>query len=137
MEENFLEKELSYNLVGCFYKVRNLYGVGHREKFYDDVLGEILEYEKLSFVDKPRIPLYSVLSGRQVGYNIPDKLVENKIIVEIKAKPFFTKDDINQATEYLKITECEILYLVNFSEPEFRPRRFIYTNNRKPFLNLK
>ncbi|MBU2542903.1 GxxExxY protein [Patescibacteria group bacterium] len=137
MEGKFLEKELSYKLVGCFYKVRNLYGVGHREKFYDDVLAEVLESENLSFVEKPRVPLYSILSGKQIGYNIPDKLVEDKIIVEIKAKSFFTKDDINQATEYLKITECEILYLVNFSESEFRPRRFIFTNDRKPFLNVK
>lgn len=133
----FLEKDLSYKLVGCFYKVRNLYGVGQREKFYDEMLGEVLELEGLKFIDKPKVPLYSILTGKIVSYRIPDKLVEGKIMVEIKAKPFFTKDDIGQATEYLKITGYQILYLVNFSESNFQPRRFIYTNDRKPFLLKK
>lgn len=42
MEEKFLEQELSYQLVGCFYRVRNIYRSGHREIFYDRVLDEVL-----------------------------------------------------------------------------------------------
>ena len=131
---NFLEEELSYKLVGCFYKIRNLYGSGHREKFYDAVLGEILESEKILFVNKPKIKLYSLQSGKVISYIVPDKLVENKIVVELKAKPFITQDDVAQVREYLHITRYEILYLINFGEQEFKPRRFIYTNDRKPFL---
>lgn len=130
----FLEEELSYRLVGCFYRVRNLYGSGHREKFYDAVLGEALQEEKLSFFEKPKIALYSIQTGKQVSYIVPDKLVEGKIIVELKAKPFTTRQDIAQVREYLRITEYEILYLVNFGEKDFQPQRSIYTNDRKPFL---
>jgi len=130
----FLEKNLSYRLMGCFYKVRNLYSGDHREKVYDEMLGEVLKEEGLNFADKPQIPLYSLQTGKKISFIVPDKLVENKIIVELKAKPFCNLDDINQVREYLKITEFEIIYLVNFGEKNFKPRRYIYTNDNKPFL---
>jgi len=130
----FLEKELSYKLVGCFYKVRNLYGRALREKFYDAMLGEVLVEEGLSFIDKPKVEIYSVQTGKVVTYIVPDKLIEGKIIVELKAKPFTNKNDYAQVREYLVVTHYEIIYLVNFGEENFEPKRFIYTNDRKPFL---
>ena len=129
-----MEKELSYRLMGCFYKVRNLYGSGHREKVYDEMLSGILKEEGFSFIEKPQVSIYSLQTGKKISFIVPDKLVENKMIVEIKAKPFCSLDDINQVREYLKITEFEIIYLVNFGEKNFRPRRYIYTNDNKPFL---
>lgn len=134
MEKIFLEKDLSYKLIGCFYKVRNLYGNGHREILYDRALSEVLTSEKIDFVDKPKISVHSLQTGKKLSYMIPDKLIADKIIVELKAKPFLTGDDTAQAKEYLKTTKYEILYLVNFSEPEFKPLRFIYTNDRKSFI---
>jgi GxxExxY protein len=131
----FLEKELSYRLMGCFYKVRNLYGSGHREKLYDEALSDVLAEERLKFVDKPQISIYSLQTGKKISFFVPDKLVESKIIVELKAKPFCNLDDINQAREYLKMTEFEIIYLVNFGEKNFRPKRYIYTNDNKSFLS--
>ena len=133
---NFLERELSYKLVGCFYDVRNLYGSGLREKFFDEALDEILMKAGLPFVNKPRILLYSKITGKIISYRIPDKLVADKIIVEIKAKPFTSPQDAMQAKEYLSITSYEILYLINFGEPYFKPIRLIKTNDRKPFLNF-
>lgn len=130
-----MEKDLSYKLIGCFYKVRNLYGSSHREVLYDRALSEVLVSEKIDFVDKPKISVYSLQTGKKLSYMVPDKLIADKIIVEIKAKPFLTEDDMAQAREYLKTTKYEILYLVNFSEPKFKSRRFIYTNDRKPFLS--
>lgn len=136
MEGKILEKDLCYKLVGCLYKVRNLYGSGHRENFYDKILNEVLLAENLAFVDKPRIPLFSLQTGKIVSYIIPDKLIADKIILEIKAKPFSTTQDIAQVREYLRITPYEILYLVNFGEQNFNPIRSIYTNDRKPFLTI-
>ena len=132
----FLEKELSFTLVGCFYKIRNLYGSNYREKFYDTVADEIFKEAALSIVDKPKIELYSFTTGKIVSHIVPDKLINQKIIVELKAKPFTAREDMAQVMEYLKITKYEILYLVNFGEKEFEPRRFIYTNDRKPFLHF-
>ncbi len=131
---NFLEKDLSYKIMGCFYDVRNKYGSGHRERVYDRVLSEHFELKNIRYISQPRIDIYSLDTGKKIAIYVPDKLVENKIIVEIKAKPVTSKEDQRQVIEYLKASRYEIAYLVNFGEEEFHPKRFIYTNDRKPFL---
>ncbi len=131
----FLEKELSEKLMGCFYDIRNKYGMHHRENFYQSVLVELFELRNIKHVRQPKINKYSLETGRLITYYIPDILVEYKIIVELKAKPQLTIDDIKQTVEYLKTTKYEIIYIVNFSEVNFKPRRYIYTNDRKIFCN--
>jgi len=51
-----------------------------------------------------------------VGVYIPDQVVENKVIIEIKVKPFLTKQDIQQFWNYLKGSEYKVGYLVNFGK---------------------
>ena len=132
----FLEPELSYKLVGCFYEVRNKYGKFHNERVYDKALSEILEINGLKFIDKPKIPIYSVDTGKELTFYIPDKLVGNKIIVELKAKIFVPKYEFEKAVEYLKVSEYEILYFVNFKEQMFKPQRVVYSNCLKKFISL-
>ncbi len=131
----FLEKALSEKLMGCFYDIRNKYGPNHRENFYHRVLIELIGLRKIEFKNKPKINKYSLDTGKLITYYLPDILVENKIIIELKAKPFLTMDDIRQTIEYLKTTKYEILYIVNFCEEKFKPKRYIYTNDRKIFCN--
>jgi GxxExxY protein len=133
----FLEKELSERLMKCFYAARNKYGNGHNERVYDRVLDEQFDLENINYVSQPRIDIYSLDTGKKIAIYIPDKLVENKIIVEIKAKPFTTKDNEQQLIAYLKTSKYEIGYLVNFGEKNFNPKRFIYTNDRKPFGDIR
>lgn len=130
----FLEKELSHKLVGCFFAVRNKYGSGHKEILYDRAFKEELENKKFSYITKPKIILYSVSTGKKIGSFIPDYLIEEKILVELKALPFTKPEDFQQLLEYLKISQYEIGYLVNFGEAQFKPKRFIYTNDRKSFV---
>ncbi|MFH1427293.1 MAG: GxxExxY protein [Patescibacteria group bacterium] len=131
----FLEKELSEKLMGCFFDIRNRYGPHHREKFYHLVLAELLELRKINYINNPKINKYSLETGKLITCYIPDILAENKIIIELKAKPFLSNDDIRQTIEYLKTTKYEILYIVNFGETNFKPKRYIYTNDRKIFCN--
>ena len=129
-----LEEKLTYKLRGCFYDLRNKYGRHHSERIYDRALDEQFISKNISFISKPKIDIYSLDSGRKIGIYVPDKLVEDSVIIEIKAKPFTSKDDEMQLIEYLKASKYEIGYLVNFGESEFNPKRFIYTNDRKSFL---
>jgi len=130
-----LHKELSYELVGCCFKTRNKYGSHHREKVYYQALEEELELANLKYLSKPRIAIYSVNTGKKLTYYEPDILVEDKIIMEIKAKPFTSQDDTMQLIEYLKTSEYEVAYLINFGENNFKPKRFIHTQDNKTFLN--
>lgn len=131
----FLEKTLSAKLMGCFYDIRNKYGPNHRENFYHQVLVELIDLRRIKLKNKPKINKYSLDTGKLITYYLPDILVEDKIIIELKAKPFLTMDDIRQTIEYLKTTKYEILYIVNFCEEVFKPKRYIYTNDRKIFCN--
>lgn len=133
-EKMFLEKELSSNVMGHFFDVRNQYGRWHKEKVYHRVLVEKFELGELEFIDEPKISLYSFDTGNKIAYYNPDFLVEDKILVEIKARKVLTPEEKGRAIEYLKTSKYEIIYLVNFREKDFSPQRFIFTNDRKPFL---
>lgn len=132
-----LYKELSYELVGCFYNVRNKYGNFHKEKIYHKALIEELDLKRIKFIFEPKINLYSLTTSKMISYYKPDFLIDGLILVEIKALPFTKKENIMQLFEYLKISEYELAYLVNFGEQKFEPKRFIHTKDRKDFLKLK
>ncbi len=63
-----------------------------------------------------------------------DFLVENKIIIELKAVDIIPKNFIDQIYSYLKNSEYELGYFVNFKSPQLYIKRVIYTNDKKPFL---
>lgn len=129
-----LHKELSYKIVGCCYNVRNRYGMYHREKLYHKGIEEEFTICLIPFFSKIRVPIHSLVTGKIISYIEPDIIVDNKIIIEIKAKPFIAKDDEMQLIEYLKTSYFEVAYLINFGEREFKPRRFIHTKDKKQIL---
>lgn len=131
----FLEKELSEKLMGCFFDIRNKYGFNHREKFYQSVLTELFGLRNIKCINQPKINKYSLETEKLITYYIPDIIVEEKIIIELKAKPYLTIDDTQQTIEYLKTTRYEIIYIVNFGEINFKPKRYIFTNDKKIFCN--
>ncbi|MDP2765845.1 MAG: GxxExxY protein [Candidatus Methanoperedens sp.] len=134
---DFLSRDLSYKIVKCLYNTRNKYGMHHNERVYHLALREEFELMGIKYKNKPRIELYSLTTGKKLTYYEPDYIIEDKIIIEIKAKrPIITQDQIMQIIEYLKISKYEIAYLVNFKEQEFKPRRFIHTLDRKLFCKL-
>lgn len=96
---------------------------------------KLFNLRKIYFKNKPKIKKYFFETGKLITYYSPDLLVEDKIIIEIKAGPFLTKDDMGQTIEYLKTTKYKIIYIINFGEKNFKPRRYIYTNDRKIFCD--
>lgn len=132
----FLEKELGSILMKSFYDIRNKYGRWHNERIYDRALQEYYDKVKLRYVSQPRIGVYSVDSGKTLGVYVPDILIKDKIIIELKARDYVSQNEQGKAIEYLKCSKYEILYLVNFREKNFKPKRYIYTNDRKQFINL-
>ena len=134
--DNFLERNLSYKLRGAIYNVANKYGTGLKEQIYQKALAEELTKQNIPFEQQKRINIYSLDTGKSLGVYIPDFVIANKIILEIKASSFTTLQDINQQRSYLKTSIYEIGYLVNFNTNEIDIRRSIFTNNRKTFIAL-
>jgi len=135
--KSLLYPELSYKLQGAIYNVSNKYGNGLKEKIYQKALAEELKKQEINFVEQKRINIYSVDSGKILGTYVPDFIINNKIILEIKASNFTTRQDVNQQRSYLKASIYEIAYLVNFGTPKLYMQRSIYTNDRKPFVNIR
>jgi GxxExxY protein len=132
---SILEKELSYKVVGCFFNVVKKYGKGFKENLYQKALAEEFEKQGLKFKEQQRIDIFSLETGKKLSTYIPDFVIEDKIIVEIKSMSFTLKSSREQQLSYLKCSRYEIAYLVNFGTPRLDVRRLVYSNNRKSWLS--
>jgi GxxExxY protein len=137
-ENKILYKELSYKLQGLFYAIRNDIGSGHKESIYQKALEKELISAGIKFIKEPSIKIYSQ-KGEFLGLYRPDFLVEDKIIIELKAAERVSKQESARVYDYLRNSRYELAYLVNFASPRLYIKRLIFTNDRKPRIatNIK
>lgn len=133
--QNLLHKELSYQIHGAAIEVRKDFGPGHKEKLYQKAFEEELKRRKISFDKELAIKIYSPKDGKYIGLYRPDFSIDKKIIVEIKAERFVNRDEIKRIYDYLRNSEYELAYLINFASPRLFVKRIIYTNDHKPFYS--
>lgn len=131
-----LYPELSYIIQGCFFEARKQYGPGQKEIVYQRVLEEKFLKANLKVEKEKRINIYSQDSGKIVGTYQPDLVIEDKVIIEIKSSRFTTKIDERQLYHYLRNSQYQLGYLVNFSTQRLYIKRIIYTNDRKPYIRV-
>ena len=119
--------ELSYVLTGFCFTVHNEISPYGREKQYGDAIEKILREAGISFARELRIGD----SG-----NIADFIIDDKIILELKAKRIITKEDYYQLQRYLQKTGLKLGLLVNFRNKYIKPVRVlrIDTENKTKFL---
>lgn len=92
MEEKFLYKQKSYIIQGVAFDIYKQFRNRHKEKIYHNSFYYGLKDRGLEVEKEKRIDVY--YNERKVGTYTPDLVVENKIIIELKAKPKLTQDDI-------------------------------------------
>ncbi len=134
MEETFLYKDLSYKIIGLCMAVHREYGNVHNERIYQKVLEEKLLSDKIDFKSKQKVSIYSRDSGKEIGFYVPDLVIDDKIIIELKATTMPLKRDEIQLSEYVKTSKFEVGYCVNFGLASLYCKRIIYTNNNKTFF---
>ena len=126
-----LHEELTSQIIAAFYAVYNKLGYGFLEKVYENAL--ILELCKSGLDVLQQVPGEVSYEGHPVGEYFADMLVEDKVIVEVKAVESVIKAHEYQLVNYLKATRMEVGLILNFGpEPQFK--RKILTNARKPAL---
>ena len=126
--KNFLYKELSYKIIGCFYDVYNELGPAHKEQVYHEALKIAFGDVNILYKSQPRIKLK--FRSKDVGVYEPDFIIENKIIVEIKSLLNMPKVFEKQLYYYLRGTPYKVGYLVNFGNEKIDIRRRIYESAR-------
>ena len=121
-------KELTDGILKTFYEVYNELGYGFSEKVYQNSMYIELKNKGYQVEAQNKIKVY--YKGTEVGEYYADLIVENLVILELKAVDYIVKDFENQILNYLRSTDCEVGLLLNFGKkPEFR--RKIFENNRK------
>ncbi len=122
--------ELTDKILGAFYKVYNALGHGFLEKVYENAL--VRELRKLGLEVKQQAPIHVYYDGEIVGEYFADLIVEDKVIIELKAAESIVDAHLAQLTNYLKATRQEVGLVLNFgSEPTFARRVFENKRIRK------
>lgn len=125
---HLLHQDLSSLIIKTFYEVYNELGYGFLEKVYQNALLIELKNRGLQVSSNEKIKVY--YKGENVGDYYADIIVNNTIIVELKATEFIVEAFENQLLKYLRGTDCEVGLLLNFGKkPEFKRR--VFENKRK------
>jgi GxxExxY protein len=114
-------EELTYRIIGAAMAVHRRLGPGYREVIYQSALEEELSKAGIPFEAEKSLPVCD--GERLLGYYIPDFIVDDKVIVEIKAFATVHQKYLGQVITYLNHTGLPVGLLINFGERSLRPRR--------------
>lgn len=124
---SLLHADLSQIIIDSFFKVHKELGFGFLERVYENAL--MIELQKADVFCEKQKAIKVFYDGKTVGDYFADIIVEEKIILELKACPLIEEHEF-QLLNYLKATEIEVGMLLSFGK---KPRviRKIFTNDRK------
>jgi GxxExxY protein len=114
---------ITEKIIGCVYKVSNILGSGFLEKVYENALA--LELRKNGLKVKQQHGIQVRYDGVVVGEFAADLLVEDKVIIELKATKALDDIHMAQGLNYLKATDLSVCLLVNFGKPKAEIRRIV------------
>ena len=128
MNADFKHQVLTQKIIGVFYDVYNELGAGFLESVYQKSLALALESAGLAVCSRIDIPVW--FRGQQVGQFEGDLLVENCVLLELKAVRTLDPAHEAQLLNYLRATDIEVGLLLNFG-PRPAIKRLAYNNLRK------
>jgi len=125
-KEKIVYPELSYKIGGILFDVQNNLGRFCNERQYGDAIEKLLKDNNLIYEREKELP--KLFDGEQDRRNIADFLVENKILLELKAKRIIGREEYYQVRRYLNSLNLKLGLLVNFRDKYLKPRRILNSN---------
>ena len=119
-----LYPKLSYTISGICFEIHNSRGRFCKEKQYSDEFENILKLKSIPYKREFAIEI----DGRSSGDRI-DFVVNDQIIIELKAKKFLTKEDYYQVKRYLKALNMKLGILLNFRDTYIKPKRILVSHS--------
>ena len=104
--------DLTYKVIGSAYKVHNVLGAGFLEKVYENALK--LELHRLGISVQQQVKLPVFYEGEQVGLYFPDLMIEEQLVIEIKAILTLAPEHEMKLIHYLAATGIDDGLLINF-----------------------
>ena len=109
-------EELSRKVINAYYNVQRILGKGLAEKVYENALCIELEEMGIPYVRQKELSVE--YKGHNIGNYIADIVVDEKIILELKAVNAITHEHVAQTLNYINLTHSKVGYILNFSEQE-------------------
>jgi len=122
---------LTKQIIGAFFKVYNTLGYGFLEKVYENAL--VLELGKAGLKAEQQLPILIYYDAQAVGEYFADIVVDETVIIELKAVRQILQEHEAQLLNYLKATRFEVGLLLNFG-PKAEYKRKVYDNTNKGTL---
>ncbi len=116
--------DVTYKINGAIFEVNRVLGSGFMEKVYENAL--LIELRKLDLRAENQVPVDVTYKGQNVGEYVVDILIEDKVIVELKAVEKLTKLHEAQLLNYLKATDIKVGLLVNFHGKKANIKRMVF-----------
>lgn len=118
--------DLCYQIIGVLFNVWLNVGFGHKEKFYQKAVAKDLTDAGLKFQEQ--VASNVSYKGAKIGEYYFDFLIENKIILEIKVRDYFSKNDIIQLYSYLKSAGLKLGIIAHFTRSGVKFKRVVNLN---------
>lgn len=129
---SLLHGEVTEKVIGAFHAVYNTLGSGFAERVYHNAL--VIELTRRGLTVESEKPIRVHYRGECVGDFFADIVVNDSVIVEIKAVSELTPEHRAQLLNYLKATQFEVGLLLNFGKSPESERR-VYKNSLKGSMN--
>ncbi len=120
--------KLTETVIGCAMRVHSLLGAGFQEAIYQRSLAIELEQAGVAFGREIEMPIF--YKGIEVGSRRVDFLIQEKVLVELKALHELTPTHYAQIINYLEAYRLEVGLLINFGEPSLKFKRFLKNHSR-------
>jgi len=121
---SLIYEDLNYKIRGTLFEVYNTLGFGHRELVYQKSLAQEFSLRKIPF--KREVHLDVIYKGVKTGLYIPDFVIDDKAILEIKSLEFVPEKLNSQLINYLKGTNFHLGFLVNFGSNKLQITRKVW-----------
>jgi len=118
--------ELTYKIIGSAMEVYNNLGRGFLETVYKDCLSIEFSNRNITFQKEKKFEV--IYKGIKIPHHYyADFVIENQVILEVKAQSQFVEQNLKQTINYLAVSNCKIGLLINFGENTLKYKRVILT----------
>ncbi len=122
---NYLNQDLTEKIIGAAMEVHNTLHNGFLESVYEEAMAIELDLQKISFERQKPVDVF--YKGKLAKQFFCDFVIENKVLVELKAIKKLTETENAQVLNYLKATNLSLALLINFGNSSLEFKRLIDT----------